>query len=79
MDYKALLELAKSRRTIRAIKSDPIDDQTVAKLLEAARWAPTGFNMQPCEFVVTFSTRSRRGTRFLRTRMSEAPRNVSAD
>jgi nitroreductase len=52
MEYEGFLELVKGRRTIRAIKPDPIDDATIEKLLEAARWAPTGFNMQPCEFVV---------------------------
>ncbi len=52
MDYDALFELIKSRRTIRAIKTDPVPDEVIEKLLEAARWAPTGFNMQPLEMVV---------------------------
>lgn len=52
MDYEAFLDLVRGRRTIRAIKPDPIDDDSVNKLLEAARWAPTGFNMQPSEFIV---------------------------
>ena len=41
-----------TRRTIRALKADPIPDEAVEKILEAARWAPTGFNMQPNEFIV---------------------------
>lgn len=52
VDYNALLELFKARRTIRAIKPDPIPDDLIDKILEAARWAPTGFNMQPLELVV---------------------------
>jgi nitroreductase len=52
MDYDAFLEFVKTRRTIRAIKPDPIPDDVVDKLIEAARWAPSGFNMQPWEFVV---------------------------
>lgn len=52
MQYDELLELVKSRRTLRAIKPDPIADEMVEKLLEMARWAPTGFNMQPVEFLV---------------------------
>ncbi len=52
MDYKTFLEFVKTRRTIRAIKPDSIPDDVVAKLIEAARWAPSGFNMQPWEFVV---------------------------
>jgi len=52
MDYEAFLEFVRSRRTIRAIEPDPIPEGVVAKLIEAARWAPSGFNMQPWEFVV---------------------------
>lgn len=52
MQYEDLLELVKSRRTIRAIKPDPIPEELVDKVLEVARWAPTGFNMQPVEFQV---------------------------
>jgi nitroreductase len=52
VQYDDLLELFKTRRTIRAIKPDPIPDESVAKLVEAARWAPTGFNMQPVELLV---------------------------
>lgn len=52
MEYEALLELMKSRRTIRAIKPDAIPDETLGRLLEMARWAPTGFNMQPAELLV---------------------------
>lgn len=50
--YDELLALFRERRTLRAIKPDPIPDEMVEKLLEAARWAPTGFNMQPLELLV---------------------------
>lgn len=52
MDYESLLELAKSRRTIRALKPDPVPEDLIRKALEVARWAPSGFNMQPAEFMV---------------------------
>ena len=52
MQYEEFLDLVRSRRTIRAIKPDPVPDDVVRKLLEAARWAPTGFNMQPVELLV---------------------------
>jgi nitroreductase len=52
MQHEELLELVKGRRTIRAIKPDPVPDEMVDKLLEIARWAPTGFNLQPVEFLV---------------------------
>ena len=52
MDYDSLLELVKNRRSIRSFKPDPIPDEYVDKIIEAARWAPSGFNSQPWEFVV---------------------------
>jgi len=52
MEYEDLLELAKTRRSIRRFKTDPIPDDCVDKIIEVARWAPSGFNMQPWEFVV---------------------------
>lgn len=52
MNYDNLLELVKKRRSIRRFKPDPIPDESIAKIIEVARWAPSGFNMQPWEFVV---------------------------
>jgi len=52
MNYESFLELVKQRRTIRRFKSDPVPDEYVDKIIEAARWAPSGFNSQPWEFVV---------------------------
>ncbi len=52
MDYESLLELVKNRRSIRRFKPDPIPDEYVDKIIEAARWAPSGYNSQPWEFVV---------------------------
>lgn len=52
MDYDSLLELVKKRRSIRRFKPDPIPDDSIDKIIDVARWAPSGFNMQPWEFVV---------------------------
>ncbi len=52
MDYDSLLELVKTRRSHRQFKSDPIPDEYIDKIIEVARWAPSGFNMQPWEFIV---------------------------
>ena len=52
MEYEELLEFVKGRRTVRALRPDAIPDETVDKVLELARWAPTGFNLQPTEFLV---------------------------
>jgi nitroreductase len=52
MDYDELLELVKSRRSIRKFKPDPIPDEIVDKIIEAARFAPSAGNSQPWEFIV---------------------------
>jgi nitroreductase len=52
MDYETLLELLKNRRSIRAFTDEPVSEDTVDKILEAARWAPSGANSQPWEFIV---------------------------
>lgn len=46
------MEAILSRRSIRKYTSDPVDDETVAKLLEAAMAAPTAANQQSWRFVV---------------------------
>ncbi|HUJ88726.1 MAG TPA: nitroreductase family protein [Syntrophorhabdales bacterium] len=52
MDYDGFLELVKARRSIRGFKPDPIPDDYVDKIIEAARFAPSGANSQPWEFIV---------------------------
>ncbi len=49
--YDSLLELARKRRSIRRYKSDPIPKGAVEKIIEVARWAMSGANAQPWEFV----------------------------
>jgi nitroreductase len=50
--YDTLLEIVKNRRSVRFFKSDPFPDEFIEKIIEAARWAPSGFHTQPWEFVV---------------------------
>jgi len=52
MEYKPFLKLVKGRRSIRQFKPDPVSDETIQKILETARWAPSGANTQPWEFIV---------------------------
>ncbi len=47
-----LLELIKGRRSVRSFTDEPVPDETLKLLVEAACWAPTGSNMQAWEFVV---------------------------
>ncbi len=50
--YEDLLTVLQKRRSIRRFKEDPVPEELVVKIIDAARWAPSGFNMQPWEFVV---------------------------
>jgi nitroreductase len=52
MEYESFLELAKSRRSYWEFLPDPVSDEDITKIVDAARYAPSGFNSQPWEFVV---------------------------
>ncbi|GAB6179684.1 nitroreductase family protein [Desulfotomaculum defluvii] len=49
----------KARRSIRKFKPDPIPDSYVQEIIEAARLAPSGSNLQPTRFVVVKSDEAR--------------------
>jgi len=51
-EYDRLLELVKKRRTVRKFKPDPLPEGCIEKIIEVARWAPSGFHTQPWEFIV---------------------------
>jgi 5,6-dimethylbenzimidazole synthase len=42
----------RERRSCRNFLPDPVSDETIEKLLEAAIWAPSPANNQPWEFIV---------------------------
>ena len=48
----ATKEAIERRRSIRKFKSDPVPDEYIAALLDAARLAPSGCNAQPWRFKV---------------------------
>jgi nitroreductase len=52
MDYEGFLKLVQTRRSVRSFKTDPVPDEYVERIIEAARWAPSGGNSQPWEFIV---------------------------
>ncbi len=52
MDYDELLKLVQKRRSTRRFKPDPVPDECIDKIIDVARWAPSGFNLQPWEFFV---------------------------
>jgi nitroreductase len=57
-DYEGLLELMKARRSVRRFLDRPVSHETIEKLVEAARWAPSNHNRQGWKFLV-FEDRER--------------------
>ena len=47
-----IIDVIKSRRSIRKYLDKPISREIVDKLIEAAKWAPSGMNEQPWGFIV---------------------------
>jgi len=47
-----ILEIIRSRRSIREFLVDHVEDSMIEDILEAGRWAPSGLNNQPWRFVV---------------------------
>ncbi|MCL1886128.1 MAG: nitroreductase family protein [Dehalococcoidia bacterium] len=52
MKIDDFLELVHNRHSTRKFKSDPVAMEDIQKMIEAARWAMSGANAQPWEFVV---------------------------
>lgn len=52
MEYSALI---RERHSVRAYRSDPVEDEMLAQVLEAARMAPTAANRQPFQLVVIYT------------------------
>ena len=51
-DYDLLLDLVQRRASVRQLKPDPIPDEYITRVLEVARWAQSGANSQPWEYIV---------------------------
>jgi nitroreductase len=47
-----VIEAIRTRRSIRAFKSDPVPKKTIQEILDIGRWAPSGGDVQPWHFVV---------------------------
>lgn len=50
-----VFEAIKGRRSVRSYASREVSDETVEKLIDAARWAPSAGNVQPWEFIIVRS------------------------
>ncbi len=47
-----LYEAIKARRSVRRFKDNEIEEDTLMRILDSARYAPTGGNLQPWEFIL---------------------------
>jgi coenzyme F420-0:L-glutamate ligase / coenzyme F420-1:gamma-L-glutamate ligase len=52
LQSKALQSFLRSRRSVRAFKTDPVSPEIVERILETASWAPSSHNRQPWRFIV---------------------------
>jgi len=55
-----VLENIKQRVSIRRFRPDPVPEAVLARLIEAARWAPSAGNLQPWHFYVVTAPDRRR-------------------
>ncbi len=55
-----VLNLLKTRRSIRKYKDKPVEEEKIQKCLEAARWAPSASNNQPWEFLIVTDKKVRK-------------------
>ena len=47
-----IIDLIKSRRSIREYTEEDVSDEAVKQIIEAGSWAPSGLNNQPWRFVI---------------------------
>lgn len=52
MELEAFEQLVRERRAVRHFKSDPLPEGLLERLLDAAHWAPSGYNLQPTHFAI---------------------------
>jgi 5,6-dimethylbenzimidazole synthase len=50
--YEMLMDLLLRRMSVRRFKPDPLPDGAIERILEAGRWAMSGANGQPWEYIV---------------------------
>jgi len=48
----SVLDIIRTRRSVRKYKDDPVPEEVLARVLEAVRLAPSAKNLQPWKFIV---------------------------
>ncbi|MFO0838759.1 MAG: nitroreductase family protein [Phycisphaerae bacterium] len=76
MTLDAFEQIVRRRRSVRHFRPDPIPDDLLARLLDIAHWAPSGYNLQPTHFVIVRDAALRRALQpacMGQSQISEAP------
>lgn len=75
MNPSCFLKLAQTRRSVRAYQPDPVPEDLLQQVLEAARLAPSAVNKQPWRFIVVRDELNRRalGAAYAREWFWQAP------
>ena len=48
----ALIDIIKKRFSVRDFKEKPVEEEILRQILEAAKWAPSACNNQPCVCII---------------------------
>jgi nitroreductase len=48
----SILKVIKERRSVRGYRPDPIPEEVLLRVLDAARFSPSGKNLQPWKFIL---------------------------
>lgn len=56
MGYDGLMEVVRARKSVRAFKPDPVPEELIHKIIDAAKHAPSGNNTQPIEVVAVIDS-----------------------
>ena len=60
MNAIGLYEAMSTTRAVRRLRTDPVPDEVLRRVIEAANWAPTGGNAQPWRVIVVTDAGKRR-------------------
>src|SRR5688572_13885865 len=52
LSINQFIEIVRARRSTRHFESKAVAPEILEQLLEAARWSPSAFNLQPTHFIV---------------------------
>ncbi len=75
-----IYEMMSTLRAVRRLRSDPIPDDVLDRVLQAAAWAPTGGNMQPWRVIALAGERVEDLRELLRPRMAtELPKGEGVE